>query len=304
MDAFILDETTDTFNEFFLRQYLTNYLSILSMKEENKNPILMTINIDGLYEINAKYSNEIGDQTIKSLGYLINQIKSDDQLLFRRQGPGYILLLHDFKGRDIKDYASVFQNKVKNSEAFIESITISISIVKFSELDNDLSFAEKADILVSKCSSRINKSSELHNNAYIDDDLILPHKNIGKVLVLESDQLLLKILKTALERQEYLVTALSDGVSALNMAKNQIYDAIIADRYSHKIDGLRFKQYLNESSINMNTLFLMTVNNKNVSIIEKANLLNINYILEKPIIFEEVLGIINRELTRKKYNNS
>ena len=115
MDAFILDEITDTFNEFFLREYLINFLSVISLKEEKTNPILMVINIDNISDINASYSNDVGDETIKNLGYLINQIKSDDQLLFRRQGPGYILILHNFKGKSIKDYASVFQNKVSGT---------------------------------------------------------------------------------------------------------------------------------------------------------------------------------------------
>ncbi|XFA98296.1 response regulator [Candidatus Izemoplasma sp. B36] len=303
MDTFILDENTETFNEFFLREYLINFININSLKPSDRNPILMVINIDDISDINARYSNDEGDETIKNLGYLINQVKSDDQLLFKRKGPGYILFLHDFKGKSIKDYASVFQNKVKSSEAFIEAITVSIAVVKFSEIDTEMDVQEKADILISKCNSRINKSSELYSNAYISDDKPVALKSLGKVLVVESDELLLKILKMSLEKQDYQVTAVSDGVTALNSAKKYLYDAIIADRYSHKIDGLRFKQYLNESSINMNTLFIMTVNNKTVNIVEKANLLNINYILEKPIIFEEAYGIISRELIRKKYSN-
>jgi len=303
MDNFIMDKNTETFNEFFLREYLINYLNLISLKSNERTPILMVINIDDISDINARYSNDEGDETIKNLGYLINQVKSDDQLLFKRKGPGYILFLHDFKGRSIKDYASVFQNKVKNSEAFIESITVSIAVVQFSEIETELDIQEKADALISKCNSRINKSAELHSNAYISDDRPVTHKSAGKVLIVESDELLLKILKMALEKQDYQVTAVNDGVTALNYAKKYLYDAIIADRYSHKIDGLRFKQHLNESSINMNTLFMMTVNNKTVNIVEKANLLNINYILEKPIIFEEAYGIINRELIRKKYTN-
>lgn len=302
MDSFIVDATTRMFNEVFLKEYLKNLINLHDVEIENKNLILLAINVDNISSINARYSNATGDETITNLGYLIQQIISEDDLLFKRKGPGYILLIHHFEGKNIKDYAAMIQNQVKKSEAFIEPITISVSVVKLSEIDESLSPAEKTDKMLSIANSRINMSHKIHDNAYIDGDDIDFDVHFGDVMVVESDPLTLSIIKMFLEKNNYDVTACKDGVSALNHAKTKKFDAIIADRFTHKVDGLMIKRHLNESSINIATLFILTIQSKSVSIIEKANHLNIDFVLEKPIIFEEILGIIERERSRKSYN--
>ena len=301
MDSFIIDSSTGMFNEIFLREYLKNIISLNDIQKIKKNIILMAVNVDNITKINSQYSNATGDETITNLGYLIKQIVSDDELIFKRKGPGYYVLIQEFEGRTIKDYADFIQNQVKKSEAFIEQITVSISVVKLNELDKTLNVEEKIDKLISLCNSRINMSHRLHDNAFIDSDNLDVELSFGAVLVVESDPLTLDILKMFLEKNNYNVTACKDGVSAVNYAKGKKFDAIIVDRYTHKIDGLMIKRHLNESSINMTTLFLLTVRSKNVNIVEKANHLNIDFVIEKPIIFEEIQGIIHREVSRKAF---
>lgn len=299
LDSFIMDTKTNTYNETFLLEYLKNYLRILDLEENKRNLILMILNVDNMTNINVKYSNEKGDETIKNLGYLISQIKEEDDILFKRKAPGYWLLIHDYKGKDIKEYASLFQTRIKNSEAFIELISVSISISKLQEIDQDLSYEEKAQILLAKANARINISHELSDNSFIDNDNINVRKAIGSVLIIDSDTLMGNILKTYFEKNNYKVETAKDGVTAVNIAKRKQFNAIIADRYTHKFDGFLIKQYLNESSINMTTPFILLIQSKSVNVIEKVNHLGINYVLEKPIIFEEILGIVEREMTRK-----
>jgi len=107
-------------------------------------------------------------------------------------------------------------------------------------------------------------------------------------------------MKSYFEESRYDVKTVSNGLDALTLAKEKKFDAIIADRYIKKVDGLTLKKYINESSMNMNTIFLLTVQSKNVDIINKANLITIDYIFDKPVILEELLGIIKRETQRKQ----
>ena len=165
MDSFIIDESTGFFNEVFLKEYLKNLIKLHDVQTEKKNVILMALNLDNITSINSRYSNATGDETITNLGHLIRQIISDDDLVFKRKGPGYTVLIHDFRGRNIKDLAASIQNQVKKSEAFIESITISVSVVRLDEIDQTLTPSEQTDKIIDVCNSRINMSHKLHDNA-------------------------------------------------------------------------------------------------------------------------------------------
>ncbi len=295
-DNFIQDSLTGCYNELFLHEYLVNYFNLLNSTNANRNVVLIYINVDNIVELNSKYSSETGDETLANLSYLLKQIISEEDLLFKKNGPGFILLLHDFQGDNIRDYASQIQNSVKKSEAFIETITVSTAVVCSKELENEPELDDKIDKMFELGQKRINMSHTLGDNSFIDQNTKIEKDFVGNILLIESDQLTLRIIKSFLEKNNFKVYSEDDGVNAVNIAEKIVFDAIIADRYTKKIDGLSIKNYLNESTINMNTLYLLVVQSKNIEIIEKANHLNIDFVLKKPIILEELIGIINRHI--------
>ncbi len=299
MDYFITDSLTKTYNEIFLKEYLKNYINIISYKKQVTNVYLVVLHVDNIAKINIKYSNKIGDEAIVNLGYLIRQIQSENDLLFKSKGPGYILLVHDFKGDNIKEYVTNFQTEVKKANIFIESISISAAVTKLDEIDNGLSTEERVVKFMDKAAQRINLTYEMPNSSYVDRDNIIDRVSLGKILIAEPDLLALEIAKRFFEKNQYKVVTVSDGVNAVKKANEQFFDAIIVDRYAYKMDGITVKQHLNESSINMNTIYILTVQNKDVSIIKKANRIDIDYVISKPIIFEEILGLIERNIKKR-----
>ncbi len=304
LDSFITDHLTSCFNEFFLHEYLLNHLTLQEHQKEKTNLVLVYLKIDNIIDINVKYSNTTGDETISNLAYIIKQAHSDNDLLFKLQGPNFILLLHDHKEGSLKEYASVIQNSVRKSEAFIEPITISAAVVTLDEISDVLPKEDRIKKLIAYGKQRINLSHELGNNAFIDQHTIIEKTVFGKILIVDSDPLTLSIMKTFYEKNHYQVQTAIDGLLALSILKTENFDAIIADRYTHKIDGFTLKDHLNDSTINMNTLYLLTVQNKDVDIVLKSNLVGVNYIFDKPIIFEEILGVIRREINRKECTKS
>ncbi|MBN2540577.1 MAG: response regulator [Bacilli bacterium] len=299
MDSFIMDAATKTYNEIFLKEYLTNYINLNYHLREKRNVYLIVMNVDNISKINVKYSNKIGDETIVNLGYLLRHTQSEDDLLFKNKGPGYILLVHDYKGKNIKNYVSEFQNAVRKAEIFVEAITISVAVVSLDEIPVGLEIAERASKFLLKANQRISYTHDLPDNAYVDKDNLVDRMTLGKILIAESDPLSLSIAKRYFELNQYKVIEAHDGVSAVKYANEQLFDAIVSDRYTYKLDGITVKQHINESSININTIFILTVQNKDVSIIEKANHIGVDYVVAKPIIFEEILGIIEREIKKR-----
>lgn len=299
LDSFVTDAKTGLYNELFLKEYLCNMLIANQKTNTQPNIYLLVIYIDNIQRINVKYSNKVGDETIKNLGYLLQQNQSDNDMIIKAKGPGYIMVVHDYPKQDIKSYATTFQNAVKNSDAFIESITVSTAIIHISEINPDLDQETRVNIFLNTAIERINLALELPDGANIDKDTVISKHFLGSLLVIESNPLSASITKEFFERRQYQVTITSDGLSGLQLAQEKHFDAIIVDRFSYKLDGVSIKKSLNESSANIDSLFILVVHSKDPSIIQKANLVDIDYVVSRPIIYEEILGILRREAKKR-----
>lgn len=299
-DNFVVDSLTGCYNELFMREYLINYVNLMEETIEMHNLILVYINVDDIVALNLKYSSETGDETIANLGYILKQMIKEEDLLIKKRGPGFIVLLHNCENDSVRVFTDMVQNSVKKAEVFIEPITVSTAIVQYSEVKNINKVKDKVDRMMDIGQRRINLSYRLGDNSYIDEHTVMEKESAGNILLVESDPLTVKIIRSSLEENHYKVFSRNDGIAALEIAEKIKFDAIIADRYTRKIDGLTLKQHLNQSTINMNSLFILTSQNKNIELIEKANHINVNFVLKKPIIFQELLGIMVRHLSGKE----
>ena len=173
LDNYLLDNLTGYYNHIFLNEYLINELDLMNYQKETiPNLVLIFIKIDNIMDINIKYSNIIGDETMANLAYLLKEIHGQNEIVFKRTGPNFVILCHDFEG-DLISYTRNIQNRVKKSEIFIEPITVSSAVVSLSEMDKSLENDKLAEQLLSKGTTRINLSHELGNSSYIDKDTII-----------------------------------------------------------------------------------------------------------------------------------
>ncbi len=299
LDSFIIDRNTNHYNDLFMKEYLYNYLEYSKTIDNQPNLFILVLYVDNIDKINIRHSTKVGDETIKNLGYVLDQMKSETEMIFKWRGPGYIIGIHDLPSTNIKKRADAYQNAVKNSETFIEPITVSAAAVHISETDASLSSAKRVDSLISKAIERINLSRELPDNYFIDKNTVVNRENLGRILVVDDNPLSTAVAKDFFERNKYQVTIVKDGITALNISKTDYFDVIIADRFALKMDAITLKQYINDSSINMNTVFILIVHNKSLSIVQKANHAGIDYIVTQPVIYEEILGFILREAKKR-----
>ncbi|NLF48622.1 MAG: response regulator transcription factor, partial [Acholeplasmataceae bacterium] len=100
-------------------------------------------------------------------------------------------------------------------------------------------------------------------------------------------------------KANYLVDVASDGIEALEKAKSMPYDAIIAKKNLPKLDGLSLKNKLNDIATTANQYFILTTFKKTPDTILSANRFNVDSVMEKPLIFDELLGQISRHARRK-----
>lgn len=78
------------------------------------------------------------------------------------------------------------------------------------------------------------------------------------------------------------------------MLENHQIDCIISEINLSKLDGFQFKQRINSEKTYKNIPFIIASHHKNLDVIMRANLLDIDLVLQKPIIPEELIGHIKR----------
>ena len=79
---------------------------------------------------------------------------------------------------------------------------------------------------------------------------------MARVLLAEDDQSMREFLSRALERSGHEVTAVPDGLSALNAVSERGYDLLIADIVMPRIDGIEVSRQANKVNADLKVLFI------------------------------------------------
>lgn len=121
-----------------------------------------------------------------------------------------------------------------------------------------------------------------------------------KILIIEDDEKILKILKKGLEEEGFLVDIADDSKNGLYMAEEFNYDAIILDWMLPLMSGKNICKKIREQKINTPILMLSAKN----SIEEKIDGLNFgcdDYMC-KPFNFAELVARLKSLIRRSLYN--
>ena len=119
-----------------------------------------------------------------------------------------------------------------------------------------------------------------------------------KILIVEDEKNLVKILKKGLEENSFIVDSSLDGEEGLYMAETFSYDAIILDIMLPKVDGITILNKLRERKIDVPVL-LLTARGEIEDKVKGLNLGADDYIV-KPFEFSELLARLRAIIRRNK----
>lgn len=133
----------------------------------------------------------------------------------------------------------------------------------------------------------------------IDNSAALPTLKEGIILLVDEDEMNRNMLVRVFNRLNFDVKAVTNVNDALALLREYPIDIIISEINLSKMDGFSLKRELNESKTYSTIPFIMVSHNKTVENIRRGNMLNVDLIIEKPIIPEELIGHVKRFRERR-----
>ena len=290
---------TGLYNQVVMNQHLLDNLD--QPLPENATRALLVIHIDNLLSINKKYGTAKGDDTLRGLVHEVNKIKSEDTLVFKQNGPGIFVYKHEVNPKDLLSFALKLKNAIKSSDIFIEPVTVSVAIVETSELNQVYGLSDRVTQLVELALSRLERAKLKGKDGLFDKDNDRVEYTDGVILLVDEDETNQNLMMTIFKRINYQVIIAKDIYQAYEMIENNTIDLIISEINLSKLDGFQLKQKLNATKDYQTIPFIIVSHHKNLNVITRCNLLNIDLVLQKPIIPEELIGHVKRLKERRTH---
>lgn len=294
-DLSVKSKTTGLYLQSVLKEMINTRL-----QEENETYHfgLMLIQLDQLNEINHQYGKKAGDEALRTLAYVIEQLKEDSCLMFRQSGPGVIVYKHDATIESLEKAALMIKNAVQSSVLFIDKVTASIAIVTSDEMKDQVNRDSKIQHLFDLLDKRISIAKRIGYGEIISQKSENINYLEGLILIVDEDALSQNMMVRIFHRIDYEVVVASSVTEAIKIIHEKPIDVVISEINLSKLDGFELKRLMNES-IYRNTPFIMVSHNKTVENIKRGNTLGVDLIIEKPVVMDEIIGIVNRFKERK-----
>ncbi|MDY0211249.1 MAG: response regulator [Acholeplasma sp.] len=259
-----------------------------------KNGALL-IQLDQLVEINRKHGKEIGDESIRNLAYIISQSIQDDLAkLYKQEGPGIIVYFEDISEEKLSKNALTIRNALLDSIVFVEKVSVSIALLHFKELKSISDESIFSKEVIQTLRNRMRVAQKLGKSQIVDKSNAFSVKQADAVLIVDEDEMSRNMLIRIFKRIELeVVSARSVEEAMIKMKENNIF-LIVSEINLSKMDGFTLKRLLNESESYAQIPFIMVSFNKTPENVKRGNLLNVDLILDKPVLPEELLGHIKR----------
>jgi diguanylate cyclase (GGDEF)-like protein len=262
---------------------------------------MLYIEVENIKQINSMHSKETGDETLRNLGYLIADIKSPSVAVFKRNGPGFVCV-HDNPSIDeLTQCVKGLRQAVAEAEVFVEPVDVTIGGIRLSEISEAEINGAPVDAMFRQAEKRLGlarKKGGFLVTADFDREIAMQS---GKVLLIDADEIAERLFRTAFAIENFDVIVAKDGLDGLKKLEEHQIDAIIAERMLVKLDGLGVKTRLNQMPGYDSIPFILTTFQKNQELILRANRLKIDFVVQKPLIVDEIVGIVLR-MTEKKAN--
>ncbi len=120
-----------------------------------------------------------------------------------------------------------------------------------------------------------------------------------RILVVDDQSHIVRILKRALMQSGYVVDVAANGVDALEYLQAATYVAVVTDYQMPRMDGIELCETFREQDPAGETLLILSTAIADQSLEQWANNLANTVYLEKPVSFERLTDILSEYIEEK-----
>ena len=306
-----LEQSLEKANEALLKCPLTKlsnekvfraYLQAACQDFSGRQPegALLFIAIDNMAKLNQAYGVELGDEIIKAVAYVLEAEKHADHFLFKLDGPVFAYYMEGISARSALEIAMQLRNHIEKSEASLQRITVSIGFVALAE-QQALPPEQRADWLFKTAKLRETIARSRGGNLICQETPTgLEELNVAaSILLVDTDEMNLAVLKNSLERMHYKVATATDGISALQIISEENPEVVICEAMIPQLDGFALREKMQLILPANRSLFILLSHQKDSDSIKHALSLGITHFFKKPYFLTEIIGIVNQHFRQR-----
>ncbi|MBP7174716.1 MAG: response regulator [Thermoclostridium sp.] len=294
---------TGLYNTEFFKNYLNDNIGTLIAEGSQQNPALVLLSVDNMSKIKFSYGDDEADETLKNIVYTINSLREENTVPFMLRGESLACYIpHTTKTKAV-EFAENLRNAIQGSGKFIEKITVSLGVVCLDEIREMTADEGKiAEMLYSTAMMRVKLAKSMGMNIVCSKSLVESYQDdVGKIMIADTDEVNLDVLKTFLENLQYRVFAVKDGEEAIETCERENPDLIISEVMLPKFDGFVVREKLLAQSLTKNVPFIVVSHLKNDDSVQRASALKIEHYFKKPYMLSELLGVIRNKIKGDVY---
>ncbi|MEA4807014.1 response regulator [Acetobacterium wieringae] len=289
---------TDLYNFSFFKNYLASEINSILADKSEQNPALIIISLDNIERIEYLYGHDEVDEIQRNVTFILENLKQGNEMLFKLQGFNFAFYMPQISKTSAQEFAEKIRNTIASSEKFIEKITASIGLVWLGEIRATEEHAGKLDeAFYNVAVMRAKLARNMGRNIVCDQSLLAEYQDeIGKILVVDTDEISVDVLKTALENVNYQVITASDGQQAVRIARDDNPLLIISEVMIPKMDGFLFREEMLSDSNTSRIPFIYLSYLKNNESVLRASDLGVEHYFKKPFMLSELMGVIQNKI--------
>ena len=252
------------------------------------------VDVDKLKEINDTYGHESGDQAIKAAAAVLKEIFRRSDILARVGGDEFAVLAIEASKLSVEVITTRLEECVKNIQ---KELTFQFTLSWGASL-YDFNNPRTFDELMVEADQTMYRHKD-HKSASENFSGPAKRESEKKILIIEDDPAISKMLYYRLKESHFEVFTAADGVEGLAQARRRHPDLIILDLGLPKLPGEEVCKAIREDRDKLfakTPVIMLTAKSSDVDRVI-GNVIGATYYITKPFVGEELLKVV-RKLTR------
>lgn len=298
-ESLFRDPVTGLYNDNFHQVFVKEAMNTIAAGGEALHFIMLSI--DNLAQINLDFGSAEGDATLRTLATLIGQQLESTSQAFRFAGAIFGVYCTKLSRDEVINKANELLAHISDSEAFIVPITLSIGLFSTSELPKDImsDTEQMKNITIQTARYRLKLAQKRGGGNLAMESVEMAQTNtLFTVLLIDNPGLGRDLIKRALEKAQYRVIVVDNGLDALREIEEELPDIILSEMMVPKINAITFRKELLAKPGTRKIPFLLMSSTKNESTVGRALDVHISHFFWRPVMMVELLGVVKLIVNR------